>query len=65
MSFHGGPQIGSMESVSLREKPIPHRLVAVADTTEGPIQRLLFAVILPDGVVVVPKVGERDVAVNL
>ena len=28
MSFHGGPQIGSIESVSFRLNPIPHWLVA-------------------------------------
>ena len=59
MSSHGGPQMGSIESVSLWQKPIPRRLVAVADTTEGPIQHLLFAVVLPNGVVVVPRVGKR------
>jgi hypothetical protein len=59
MSFHGGPQVGSIESATLRQKPIPHWLVAFADSTEGPIQHLLFAVVLPNGVVVVPKVGER------
>jgi hypothetical protein len=58
-SFHGGPQIGSIESATLRQKPIPYWLVAVADTTEGPIEHLLFAVILPNGVVVAPKVAER------
>jgi hypothetical protein len=36
-----------------------HSEVAVADTTEGPIQHLLFAVVLPNGVVVVPRVGKR------
>ena len=59
MTFHGGPQIGSVESATLRQNPIPHRLVAVVDTTEGPIRQLLLAVILPNGVVVLPKVGER------
>jgi hypothetical protein len=57
--FPGSPQIGSIESAPLRQKPIPHWLVAVADTTEGPIQHLLFAVVLPNGVVAVRKLGER------
>ena len=57
MSFHGGPEIGSIESATLRQKPIPHWLVTVADTAEGPIEHLLFAVVLPNGVVVVPRVG--------
>jgi hypothetical protein len=34
ISFHGCPQIGSIESATLRQKPIPYWLVAVADTTE-------------------------------
>ena len=34
ISFHGGPQIGPIESATLREKPIPCWLVAVADSTE-------------------------------
>jgi hypothetical protein len=49
MSFYRGPQIGSIESVTLRQNPIPHWLVAVADTAEGPIRHLLFAVVLPNG----------------
>jgi hypothetical protein len=59
MRFHGGPKIGSIESATFRQKPIPHWLVTVADTADGPIQHLLFAVILPNGVIVVPKVAER------
>ena len=55
MRFHGGPQIGSIESATLRQKPIPHWLVRVADTVDGPIQHLLYAVILPNGVAVVPR----------
>jgi len=42
-----------------RQKPIVHWLVAVADTTEGLIRHLLFAVVLPNGVVVVPRVEGR------
>ena len=34
ISFHGGPQIGSIESATLRQKAIPYWLVAIADTTE-------------------------------
>ena len=37
LSFHKGPDDGSIESVTLRQKPIPHWLVAVADTTNGRI----------------------------
>jgi hypothetical protein len=58
VSFHR-LQIGSIESATLRQKPIPYWLVAVADITEGPIGHLLFAVILPNGVAVVPRVVEQ------
>ena len=59
LSFHKGPDDGSIESVTLRQKPIPHWLVAVADTTDGRIEHLLFAVILPNGYVIVPTVSEQ------
>jgi hypothetical protein len=59
LSFHKGPDDGSIESVTLRQKPIPHWLVAVADTTDGRIEHLLFAVILPNGYVIVPMVSEQ------
>ena len=59
LAFHKGPQDGSLESVTIRQNPIPHWLVAVADTTEGPIEHLLFAVVLPNGTVIVPRVSEE------
>jgi len=59
LSFHKGPDDGSIESVALRQKPIPHWLVAVADTTDGRIEHLLFAVVLPNGTVIVPTVSEQ------
>jgi hypothetical protein len=59
LSFHKGPDDGSIESVTLRQKPIPHWLVAVADTTDGRIEHLLFAVVMPNGYVIVPTVSEQ------
>ena len=59
LSFHKGPDDGSIESVTLRQKPIPHWLVAVADTTDGRIEHLLFEVVLPNGYVIVPTVSEQ------
>ena len=59
LSFHKGPDDGSIESVTLRQKPIPHWLVAVADTTDGRIEHLLFAVVLTNGYVIVPTVSEQ------
>src|ERR1700760_2054969 len=52
LSFHKGPADGSIESATLRQKPIPH-------TTDGRIEHLLFAVILPNGYVIVPTVSEQ------
>ena len=42
-------QPGSFEYAEFYEKPLPHWLVCFADTASGPIQHLLFAVVLPDG----------------
>ena len=51
-------QPGSFEYAEFYEKPLPHWLVCFADTATGPIGRLLFAVVLPDGKIVQPKVSE-------
>jgi hypothetical protein len=52
-------QLGSIEYAELYEKPLPHWLVCFADTVSGPIQHLLFAVVLPDGTIVQPSFSER------
>ena len=51
-------QPGNFEYAEFYEKPVPHWLVCFADTATGPIGRLLFAVVLPDGKIVQPKVSE-------
>jgi hypothetical protein len=52
-------QLGSIEYAELYEKPLPHWLVCFADTVSGPIQHLLFAVVLPDGKIVQPSFSDR------
>ena len=52
-------QLGSFEYAEFYEKPLRHWLVCFADTASGPIQHLLFAVVLPDGRIVQPTVSER------
>jgi hypothetical protein len=52
-------QPGSLEYTEFYEKPLPHWLVCFADTVSGPIQHLLFAVVLPDGKIVQPSFSER------
>jgi hypothetical protein len=52
-------RLGSIENAEFREKPLPYWLVCFADTASGPIQHLLFAVVLADGRIVEPKVSER------
>jgi hypothetical protein len=51
-------QLGSIEYAEFYEKPLPHWLVCFADTVSGPIQHLLFAVVLPDGTIVQPSFSE-------
>jgi len=50
-------QPGSFEYAEFYEKPLPHWLVCFADTANGPIEHLLFAVVLPDGKIVRPSVS--------
>jgi hypothetical protein len=52
-------QLGSFEYAEFYEKPLPHWLVCFADTAGGPVRHLLFAVVLPDGKIVQPRVSER------
>ena len=52
-------QLGSFEYAEFYEKPLPHWLVCFANTASGPIQHLLFAVVLPDGQIVQPTVSVR------
>ncbi len=52
-------QVGTLETQEYRTSPVPFWLVCFSDTVKGPIKKLFFAVILPDGTVVAPRVAER------
>jgi hypothetical protein len=42
-----------------RQKPVTHWLICVADAASGPIQHAFFAVVLPNEMIVQPKVSEK------
>jgi hypothetical protein len=48
--------IENSEEPEFRSAPIPDWLFCFSDTIQGPIQRMLFAVVLPNGKIVEPKV---------
>jgi hypothetical protein len=52
-------QVGALETQEFRARPIAHWLFCFSDTIKGPIERMLFVVVLPNGMVVQPKVTER------
>jgi len=52
-------QTGVLESQEFRTRPIPHWLFCFTETVQGPIQRIFFVVVLPNGTVVEPRVAER------
>jgi hypothetical protein len=54
-----GIRVGTMESQEFRTRPVPHWLFCFLETIEGPIQRMYFVVLLPDGMVVEPKFAQR------
>jgi hypothetical protein len=50
---------GVIETQEFITSPIPHWLFCFSDTLRGPMQRMLFVVLLPTGIVVQPKIAER------
>jgi hypothetical protein len=52
-------QAGVIETQEFITSPIPHWLFCFSDTLRGPMQRMLFVVLLPTGIVVQPKIAER------
>ncbi len=54
-----GVQVSTMESQEFRTRPVPHWFFCFSETIEGPIQRMYFVVLLPNGMIVEPKVSER------
>jgi hypothetical protein len=58
MTTFYGISVGTLETQELREKPKPFWLVSFSDTIK-PLHQMFFAVVLPDGIVVVPRVERR------
>jgi hypothetical protein len=52
-------QVGALETQEFRTTPAPFWLISFSDTTTGPMRQMFFVVLLPDGTVVVPRVGKR------
>jgi hypothetical protein len=49
-------QIGALETQEFRTQPVPFWLISFSDTTQGPMKQIFFAVLLPDGRIVEPRV---------
>ena len=49
-------QIGALETQQFRTSPAPFWLICFSDTIKGPLRQMFFAVLLPDGTVVEPRV---------
>src|SRR6266481_9815801 len=52
-------QVNTMESQEFRTRPVPHWFFCLSETSEGPIQRMYFVILLPNGMILEPKVSER------
>jgi hypothetical protein len=52
-------QVGGMETQEIRTQPVPPWLVCFSDAVKGPIKNMFFVVLLPDGMVVEPRVEKR------
>jgi hypothetical protein len=52
-------QIGTLETQELRTAPTPFWLVCFSDTIKGPLRRLFFVVVMPDGTIIEPRVVKR------
>jgi hypothetical protein len=57
MQVFYGEQVGTIESQELKTKPVPHWLFRL--TVDKPVKRTYFVVLLPNGMVVEPKVARR------
>ena len=57
MQVFYGEQVGTIESQELKTKPVPHWLFRL--TVDEPVKRTYFVVLLPNGMVVEPKVARR------
>jgi hypothetical protein len=57
MQVFYGEQVGTIESQELKASPFPHWLFRL--TVDDPVERTYFVVLLPNGMVVEPKVARR------
>src|ERR1700719_1023898 len=52
-------QVGALETQEFRTSLVPFWLVCFSDTVKGPLRQLFFVVLLPDGMMVEPRVEKR------
>jgi hypothetical protein len=52
-------QVGTLESQEFRETPAPFWLICFSDPVKGPLYKIFFVVLLPDGTVVEPRVARQ------
>jgi hypothetical protein len=57
MQVFYGKQVGTIESQELKTTPVPHWLFRLM--IDEPVKRTYFIVLLPDGMVVEPRVARR------
>ena len=57
MQVFYGEQVGTIESQELKTTPVSHWLFRL--TVDDPVERTYFVVLLPNGMVVEPKVARR------
>jgi hypothetical protein len=52
-------QVGALETQEFRTTALPFWLVCFSDSIKGPMRKMFFVVLLPDGTVVEPRVEKR------
>ena len=52
-------QIGAIESQEFRASLLPHWLFCFSDAIKGPLPQMFFVVLLPNGMVIDPRVARR------
>jgi hypothetical protein len=50
---------GALETQEFRTALVSFRLICFSDTVKGPMRQMFLEVLLPDGMVVEPRVGKR------
>ena len=52
-------QVGALETQEFRTKPVPFWLAYFSDMIKGLLRQMFFAVLLPDGTIIEPRVTKR------